>query len=110
MAEVGDTAALDTGTECASVRDCDGDGYEAVGVGGDDCDDGDAATHPGAAEGCGDLRDDDCDGATDEGCEAEGLPDPGGLAWICGVESPAVGLVLLVSAAVALLRRGPRPA
>ncbi len=44
--------------------DGDGDGYPA----GEDCDDGDGAVHPGAVETCGDGRDEDCDGQTDEGC------------------------------------------
>ncbi len=36
-----------------------------------DCDDGDAAIHPGALERC-DDDDNDCDGATDEGCDDDG--------------------------------------
>ncbi|TNF36461.1 MAG: hypothetical protein EP329_05245, partial [Deltaproteobacteria bacterium] len=44
--------------------DADGDGYLAAP--GPDCDDGAAATHPGADEVC-NGRDDDCDGAVDEG-------------------------------------------
>ena len=42
-------------------QDADGDGFSD-----DDCDDGDAATHPGALEAC-DGRDNNCDGAIDEG-------------------------------------------
>ena len=43
----------------------DFDSYTACGT---DCDDSDAATHPGAREVCGDRRDQDCDGVADEGC------------------------------------------
>jgi len=43
--------------------DCDGDGSTPAQG---DCDDGDAATRPGATEIC-DARDNDCDGQTDEG-------------------------------------------
>jgi len=71
------------GEPCASDADCaagfvcmdgvcqgacvdqDGDGFCA----GEDCDDQDAAVNPAAAEQC-DGRDDDCDGAIDEGCGA----------------------------------------
>jgi len=48
--------------------DLDGDGY-AVADG--DCDDGDPAIHPGAAEVCNGI-DDDCDGTTDEGLAQPG--------------------------------------
>ncbi len=44
--------------------DADGDGYIAVEHGGDDCDDAQAAVHPGADETCNDV-DDDCDGDAD---------------------------------------------
>ncbi len=47
------------------ANDRDGDGFLAEANGGDDCDDGDAAVHPGADESCND-RDDDCDGDIDE--------------------------------------------
>ena len=46
-------------------KDWDCDGYASDGyVGGTDCDDGDAAVHPGAAEVC-DGLDNDCDGAVE---------------------------------------------
>ncbi len=50
---------------CFVDEDRDGDG---AGVCGADCDDGNAAVHPEAAEVCGDGRDQDCDGVEDEGC------------------------------------------
>jgi len=50
---------------CVRRVDLDFDNYTACGT---DCDDSDAATHPGAREVCGDRRDQDCDGLADEGC------------------------------------------
>ncbi|MFZ4737356.1 MAG: lectin-like protein [Bradymonadia bacterium] len=50
---------------CARRIDLDFDGYPACG---NDCDDGDPNTHPGAMDVCGDRVDQDCDGAVDEGC------------------------------------------
>jgi hypothetical protein len=59
----------------ACLVDEDGDGFGveategecAIDVTGKDCDDGAANVHPGVLDTCGDLRDDDCDGRTDEG-------------------------------------------
>ncbi len=55
----------------ALCDDVDGDGYLDLACGGDDCDDGDAAVHPGAAEVC-DGAEEDCEGEVDEGFELEG--------------------------------------
>ncbi len=81
--------------------DADGDGYgdpalteEACDLpaghvdNGDDCDDGDAAVHPGAAEIC-DGEDDDCDGEVDEGfdLDGDGITECGGD---CDDDDPAV--------------------
>ena len=43
--------------------DADGDGHDET----TDCDDGNAAVHPGAEEVCDEVDDNDCDGAIDEG-------------------------------------------
>jgi hypothetical protein len=52
----------------ATPVDGDGDGFASVSTCGADCDDGALGVYPGAAEICGDLIDQDCDGLTDEGC------------------------------------------
>ncbi len=61
------------GTEPADV---DRDGHVAD----DDCDDGDPAVHPGAAEIC-DHVDQDCDTAIDEGVQHQAWPDIDGDGW-----------------------------
>ena len=50
----------------AACIDNDGDGYGVNCLAGPDCNDNDAAIHPGATETC-NGKDDDCDGQTDEG-------------------------------------------
>jgi hypothetical protein len=47
-----------------TATDADGDGYTWC----NECDDGDAAVHPGAKEICGNGIDDDCNGLVDDGC------------------------------------------
>jgi len=56
----GDVPLLYSGTP-----DLDGDGYDSVEHGGDDCDDGDPGIHPGAEE-VFDCKDSDCDGLVPE--------------------------------------------
>ena len=59
---------VDAWTRCqqGEDEDADGDGYPAC----EDCDDTDPSIHPGAAESC-NLRDDDCDGFTDDAPECD---------------------------------------
>ncbi|PIE20197.1 MAG: hypothetical protein CSA66_01180 [Proteobacteria bacterium] len=77
----GDGAGLPGASRCLCAPDA-GLGYNALSAG--DCDDTDAAVHPGAVEGCNGGVDDDCDGATDEagaeGC-APYLRDTDGDGW-----------------------------
>jgi len=61
-----------TSTCSWGVLDKDGDGQAPVVCGGADCNDGDATIHPGAAELC-DGKDNDCNGATDNGAVCGGL-------------------------------------
>jgi hypothetical protein len=56
-----------------ALADSDGDGYRAKSDGGTDCDDTNAAIHPGAMEQCDDGKDNDCDGRTD--CQQTPLCD-----------------------------------
>ena len=66
-------------------KDSDGDGFLDIACGGDDCDDLDPASHPGASE-VRDTRDNDCDGLVDEGLIPPGsvivteiMKDPSGV-------------------------------
>jgi hypothetical protein len=55
------------------LKDSDADGYADAGCGGDDCNDGDPAVHPGAAEIC-DGSDNNCDLTADESSWTAGGP------------------------------------
>jgi hypothetical protein len=88
------------------ITDYDGDGYDAVEVGGDDCNDGNVEIYPGAPEECYDaLQDyncdgrfggDDCDGdgvGRDDDClDEDPTAYPGAAdAWYDGVDSDCAG-------------------
>jgi len=66
----GDACTMDdtcSGGSCVGgpPLDADGDSYVSEACGGSDCDDGNSAVNPGAAEVCDNTIDDDCDGAAD---------------------------------------------
>jgi hypothetical protein len=102
----------DEGVATTYYADYDGDGYGDAGdtfVGcaapssfvsnATDCDGSEVDVHPNAAEICGNVRDDDCDGAIDEGTtttfhadvDRDGYGDPAVTASLCG---PGAGWVL----------------
>ena len=74
--ETGDSDT-DTGETGIVAVDADGDGHASLETGGDDCDDVNVDVHPGAEEAC-NGKDDDCDGATDEGVESTWYSDADG--------------------------------
>ncbi|PIE19721.1 MAG: hypothetical protein CSA65_01280 [Proteobacteria bacterium] len=76
---------IDDGCPGVACTDGDGDGW---GVGADckieDCDDNDKDVHPWATEACGDGKDNDCDGTTDDGCPGVDCIDKDGDGWGVG--------------------------
>ncbi len=85
--------------------DADRDGDPSMAAGGTDCDDLDNTVAPGKAELC-DGRDNNCDGVTDEDCDA--TTDPPATDSTCGCASatpPSVTTALLAMAAFGAVRR-----
>jgi len=62
--------------------DIDGDGHRPIACGGDDCDDTDRLSYPGASELCGDFADNDCNGVADD----RDFDQDGWIAVQCGGE------------------------
>jgi hypothetical protein len=92
---------IDQDCDGSDLTDVDGDGFDAIEAGGEDCRDGNAAIHPDAEEDCATAADEDCDSVVDEGCAETVDPgDPGGFAWSCSVSAGVGPLPLLVLFAV----------
>ncbi len=68
---------------CGDCHDNDSDGYQDQTCGGNDCDDSNAAVHPGASEICGDGIDQDCDGQ-DKPCQCNDMDGDGHTPISCG--------------------------
>jgi hypothetical protein len=70
----GDQNADCVDLDCRTVCDADGDGFDSLTAGGEDCDDTDYDVHPGAAEVPYDGQDDDCDPITpDDDLDGDGF-------------------------------------
>ncbi len=69
---LGDDTAAETHDSVANPNDVDGDGYDSLASGGDDCDDTNAAINPGATEVWYDGIDENCDGADDYDQDGDG--------------------------------------
>ena len=67
-----DTPAIQCEIGAEVTADADGDGYDTIDAGGTDCDDQDAAIHPGASEQWYDGVDQDCSGGSDFDQDGDG--------------------------------------
>ena len=68
-----DEEVVEVGLRGSVVSDADGDGYDSVDAGGDDCDDDDAEINPGAEDLWYDGKDSNCDGADDYDQDGDGF-------------------------------------
>ena len=73
-----------------AVADADGDGFDSEEAGGEDCDDSDASTYPGAEDAWYDGVDSDCDGADDYDQDGDGYTHESGGGVDCDDEDPAI--------------------
>ncbi len=98
----GDPCTTDSCDSAAAMcvharRDDDGDGYPLASSGGTacpggtDCNDANAAVHPGATEVCGNRADDNCNGMVDEGCTS--LADDCAMAGTIDLRTTASAMV-----------------
>jgi len=98
----------DEGSICTKCEDADKDGHSGKTAdcpSGDDCDDSNAAVHPGAAEICTDSVDNDCDGLADgkdEDCRR------GASGCGCAGAGEFSGTLLFLLGIVVVLRKGLR--
>jgi len=74
--EVSQTVEVQSPPKCV---DKDNDGYCDAAVNSVDCNDLDSSVHPGATEICGNGKDDNCNGQTDEGCTTPAPSTKGNL-------------------------------
>ena len=92
------------------ILDADSDGHLKESCGGDDCDDSDSNTYPGATEDCADGGDNDCDGdidSDDEDCDFGGPSCGGCNSTASGQPNGPLALGFLLFA-LGLARRGRR--
>ena len=73
-----------------AVADADGDGYDSIEAGGEDCDDDDASTYPGADDAWYDGVDSDCQGDSDYDQDGDGYDDPSGGGDDCDDLDPGI--------------------
>ncbi|MSQ04114.1 MAG: hypothetical protein EXR71_19865 [Myxococcales bacterium] len=85
--KLGDTAVPD---DSEPSGDLDGDGYISAEAGGDDCDDADAAVHPGASDTWYDGVDQNCDEASDYDQDGDGHDSISAGGDDCADTDPAV--------------------
>ena len=68
-----DQSALEISLRGSVISDADGDGFDSIEAGGDDCDDEDAAINPDADDAWYDGLDSNCDGADDYDQDGDGF-------------------------------------
>ena len=75
---------------CSTCVDADGDGYDNISCGGNDCDDSNSGIYPGATETC-DGKDNDCDNYVDEDLTRATSCGVGACSGNIGIETCTAG-------------------